>query len=114
MHIGPGYVKDIEDWPRPRNKKEMGEVLSAHGKQMGEIKSNLAALSAQMAVMMETVKKSRVSGYRAPSRSPSPRRGGHTGMLPLGKWDISRVSAQSIWDRRKGRNEYLSMKLRRL
>ena len=57
MHIGPGYVKDIEDWPRPRNKKEMGEVLSAHGKEMGEIKSNLAALSAQIAVMMEMVKK---------------------------------------------------------
>jgi hypothetical protein len=38
-------------------KKEMGEVLSAQGKEMGEIKSNLAALSAQMAVMMEQVKK---------------------------------------------------------
>jgi hypothetical protein len=23
MHIGPGYVKDIEDWPRPKNKKEV-------------------------------------------------------------------------------------------
>ena len=55
-------------------KKETGEVLSAQGKQTGEIKSNLATLSAQMAVMMEEVKKSRVSGYRAPSRSPSPRR----------------------------------------
>ena len=54
-------------------KKEMGEVLSTQGKQMGEIKSNLATLSAQMAVMMEEVKKSRVSGYRVPSRSPSPR-----------------------------------------
>jgi hypothetical protein len=30
-------------------KKEMGEVLSAQGKEMGEIKFNLAALSAQMA-----------------------------------------------------------------
>ena len=38
-------------------KKEMGEVLSAQEKEMGEIKSNLAALSAQMAVMMEDVKK---------------------------------------------------------
>jgi hypothetical protein len=55
-------------------KKEMGEVLSAQGKEMEEIKSNLAALSAQMAVMMEEFKRSRVSGYRAPSRSPSPRR----------------------------------------
>jgi hypothetical protein len=38
-------------------KKEMGEVLLAQGKEMREIKSNLAALSAQMAVMMEEVKK---------------------------------------------------------
>jgi hypothetical protein len=37
--------------------KEMGEVLSAQEKEMGEIKSNLAALSAQIAVMMEMVKK---------------------------------------------------------
>jgi hypothetical protein len=34
-----------------------GEVLSAQEKEMGEIKFNLAALSAQMAVMMEEVKK---------------------------------------------------------
>jgi len=54
-------------------RKEMKERLSAQGKEVGEIKSNLAALSAQMAVMMEEVKKSCVSGYRAPSRSPSPR-----------------------------------------
>jgi hypothetical protein len=33
------------------------------------------SFSAQMAVMMEEVKKNRVSGYRAPSRSPTPRRG---------------------------------------
>ena len=52
----------------------MGEVLSAQGKDMGEIKSNRAALSAQMAVMMEGIKKNRVRGYRAPSWSPSPRR----------------------------------------
>jgi hypothetical protein len=44
-------------------KKEMGEVLSAQGKEMGEIKCNLAALSAQMAVMMEEVKK---RGKRSP------------------------------------------------
>jgi hypothetical protein len=31
----------------------MEEVLSAQGKEMGAIKSNLAALSAQMVVMME-------------------------------------------------------------
>ena len=60
-------------------KREMGEVLSAQGKDMREIKSNLAALSAQMVVMMEDVKKNRVSGYRAPSRSPSPRKGDKPG-----------------------------------
>ena len=58
-------------------KKEMGEVLSAQGKEMGEIKSNLAALSAQIAVMMEMVKKRER-------------------------------------DHRKGRNEYLFRKIRRL
>jgi hypothetical protein len=31
-------------------KKEMGEVLSAQGKEVGKIKSSLAALSVQMAV----------------------------------------------------------------
>jgi hypothetical protein len=43
-------------------KREMGEVLSAQGKDMGEIKSNLAALSVQMVVMMEDVKKNRGGG----------------------------------------------------
>jgi hypothetical protein len=38
-------------------KKEMGEVLSSQGKEMGEIKSNLTALSTQMSVMMEEAKK---------------------------------------------------------
>jgi hypothetical protein len=27
MRIGPGYVKDIEDWPRPKNKKEVERFL---------------------------------------------------------------------------------------
>jgi hypothetical protein len=27
MHIRPGYVKDIEDWPRPKNKKEVERFL---------------------------------------------------------------------------------------
>ena len=62
-------------------KKEMGEVLLAQGKEIGEIKSNLAALSAQMAVMMEEVKKSRVSGYRA----PSPRREDKQGCYHCGE-----------------------------
>jgi hypothetical protein len=46
----------------------MGEVLSAQGKEMSEIKANLAALSTQMAAMMEEVKKNRIDRYRAPSR----------------------------------------------
>jgi Tat protein secretion system quality control protein TatD with DNase activity len=54
-------------------KKNMGEVLSAQGKEMREIQSNLATLSAQMAAMMEEVKTNRVSGYKAPSQSPSPK-----------------------------------------
>ena len=81
-------------------------MLSAPGKDMGEIKSNLAALSAQMAVMMEGVKKNRVSVYRAPSRT-------NRDATTVGKWDTSRGSAQNIWDRRKGRNEYLFRKIRR-
>jgi hypothetical protein len=62
----------------------MGEVLSAQGKEMSEIKSNLAAFSNQMAAMMEEVKKNRVSGYRALSRSPSPRRGDKQGCYHCG------------------------------
>jgi hypothetical protein len=45
-------------------RKEMAEELLAQGKEMGEIKSNLPALSAQMAVMMEEVKK---RGKRSPN-----------------------------------------------
>jgi hypothetical protein len=55
-------------------KKKMGEVLSAQRKEMSVIKSNLAALSTQMAAMMEEVKKNHIDRYRAPSRSPSPRK----------------------------------------
>jgi hypothetical protein len=40
----------------------MEEVLSAHGKEMGEIKFNLAALSAQMVVMMEKRERDRRKG----------------------------------------------------
>ena len=35
----------------------MGEVLSAQGKEMSEIKSNITALSTQMAAIMVEVKK---------------------------------------------------------
>jgi hypothetical protein len=65
-------------------EKKMGEVLSAQGKEMSEIKSNLAALSTQMAAMMEEVKKNRIDRYRAPSRSPSPRRGDKQGCYHCG------------------------------
>ena len=41
--------------------EEMEEVLSAQGKKMGEIRSNLAALSAQMVVMEEVKKRGKVS-----------------------------------------------------
>jgi hypothetical protein len=27
MHIGPGNIKDIEDWPMPKNKKEVERFL---------------------------------------------------------------------------------------
>jgi hypothetical protein len=23
IYIGPGYIKDIKNWPRPKNKKEV-------------------------------------------------------------------------------------------
>ena len=60
-------------------ENKMEEVLSAQGKEMSEIKSNLAALSTQMAAMMEKVKKNRIDRYRAQSRSPSPRKGDKQG-----------------------------------
>jgi hypothetical protein len=41
---------------------------------MSEIKSNLATLSTQMAVMMEEVKKNRIDRYRAYSSHPLLRR----------------------------------------
>jgi hypothetical protein len=65
-------------------EKKMGEVLSAQGKEMSEMKSNLAALSTQMAAMMEEVKKNRIDRYRASSRSPSPRRGDKQGCYHCG------------------------------
>ena len=62
----------------------MGEVLSAQGTVLSEIKSNLVAPSTQMAAMMEEVKKSRIDRHRAPSRSPSPRRGDKQGCYHCG------------------------------
>jgi hypothetical protein len=40
---------------------------------MSDIKSNIAALSTQMAAIMEEVKRNRIDRYRAQSPSPSPR-----------------------------------------
>jgi hypothetical protein len=41
-------------------ENKMGEVLSAQGKEMSEIKSNLAVLSTQKAALMEELKKNRI------------------------------------------------------
>ena len=68
-------------------EKKLGEVLSAQGKEMSEIKSNLAALSTQMVAMMEEVKKNRIDKHRSQSRSPSPRKGDKR-MLPR---DLARI-----------------------
>jgi hypothetical protein len=65
-------------------EKKMEEVLSAQGKEMSEIKSNLATLSTQMAAMMEEVKKNRIDRYRAQSSSPSPRKGDKQGCYQCG------------------------------
>ena len=91
----------------------MGEVLSAQGTVLSEIKSNLAAPSTQMAAMMEEVKKNRIDRYRAQSRSPSPERGTNRDATTVGSWDTSRGSAQ-VWDLRKWRNECLFRTIRRL
>jgi hypothetical protein len=70
-HPWPHYGGEARAWAigtdRVTDKsleKKMGEVLSAQGKEMSEIKSNLAALSTQMAAMMEEVKKNRIDRYR--------------------------------------------------
>jgi hypothetical protein len=55
--------------------KTLGEALSAQGKEMREIRSNVAAPSTQMAAIMEEVKRNRIDRYRAQSISPSPRKG---------------------------------------
>jgi hypothetical protein len=65
-------------------EKNMGEVLSAQGKEMSEIKSNIAALSTQMAAIMEEVKRNRIYSYRAQSRSPFPRKADKQGCFHCG------------------------------
>jgi hypothetical protein len=55
-------------WKHPCfTDKNLGEVLSAQGKEMSEIRSNIAALSTQMAAIMEEVKRNRIDRYRAQS-----------------------------------------------
>jgi hypothetical protein len=41
-------------------ENKMGEILSAQRKEMSEIRSNIAALSTQMAAIMEEVRKNRI------------------------------------------------------
>ena len=65
-------------------EEKMGEVLSAQGKEMSEIKSNIAAPSTQMAAIMEEVKRNRIDRYKAQSGSPSPRKGDQQGCFNCG------------------------------
>jgi hypothetical protein len=74
----------------------MGEILSAQGKEMSEIKSNIAALSTQMAAIMEEVKKNRIDRYRAQSRSPSRN---HL-ILSIASYLFRSAIRGYIWDRR--------------
>ena len=91
----------------------MGEVLPAQGQEMSAIKSNLAALSTQMAAMMAEAKKNRVSGYRASSQSPSHRRGDKQGCYHCGVMGHFKGGCPSLGSP-KGRNEYLFSIIRRL
>ena len=68
----------------------MGEVLSAQGKEMSEIKSNLAALSTQMAAMMEEVKKNRIYGIEHNHEVHPLERGTNRDATTVGSWDTSR------------------------
>lgn len=61
-----------------------GEEISLR-REVGEIKSNLTVLSAQMAAMMGELKRSRASGNRVPSLSPSPRRDDKQGCYHCGE-----------------------------
>jgi hypothetical protein len=58
----PLWLGTKPDPPADRvTDKNLGEVLSAQGKEMSEIRSNIAALSNQMAAIMEEVKRNRMS-----------------------------------------------------
>jgi hypothetical protein len=61
--------------------KNLGEVLSAQGKEMREIRSNIAALSTQMAAIMEEVKRNRIDRYRAQSLRITPKGGSKYGLI---------------------------------
>jgi hypothetical protein len=88
---GPHYggearvcVKGADRVAEKSLENKMGEVLSAQGKEMSEIKSNLAVLSTQKAAIMEEVKKIFIESYREQSRSPSPRKGDKQGCYHCG------------------------------
>jgi hypothetical protein len=48
MHIGPGYIKDIEDWPRPKNKKEVERFLGFTNYHRARISSRKARTTFQL------------------------------------------------------------------
>ncbi len=70
---------------------------SSLGREVREIKTNLAVLSAQMAGMMEELKRGRSSGYRTPPGALPPEGTIGRDVTTVGRWDISKGSAQNIW-----------------
>jgi hypothetical protein len=66
-------------------ERKMGEVLSAQGKEMSKIKYNIAALSTQMAAIMEEVKTNQEVHPQE--------RGTNRDASTVGSWDTSRGSA---------------------
>ena len=80
---------------------------------MSEIKSNIAALSTQMAATMEEVKRNRIDRYRDNQEVHPQERGTNRDASTMGSWDTSRGSAQS-WSIHQGRNECDFRRIRRL